>query len=115
MLRTWLVVFAFLMVSVASAKTYTVRLSQDAKVGSADVKAGEYKIQVDGSKVVFLDNRKRPAAETDAKVETNETKYKVTAVSVKEVNGANRVLSITLGGSTTKLVFGESGQVTESK
>jgi biopolymer transport protein ExbD len=103
--RVWLVLFAFLIASIASAKTYTIRLSQDSQAGAVQVKAGEYKLKVEGSKVFFLDEKNQAAAETEAKVETNGTKYKDTAVAMKNVDGTNRILSITLGGSTTRLVF----------
>ena len=48
-------VLALTSLLVASAKTYDITISSPTKVGSVQLKAGQYKLKVDGSNAVFTD------------------------------------------------------------
>jgi len=91
--------------SLASAKTYDIILTQPSKAGTVQLAAGEYHLKVEGSNAIFtnLDSNKRFTV--PVKVENSEKKFDQTAVDSHESNGSATVDSIELGGSTTKLGF----------
>ena len=98
----------FVLASLASAggKTYNVTLSKPAKVGSLQLVAGNYELKVDGSNAVFTD-AKRHSFSTAVKVENGSKKFEYTAVDSTESGATELVHSITLGGSATKIEFGD--------
>jgi PKD repeat protein len=98
-------VLALATLSFASAKSYTVTLTHSSKAGSQQLTAGDYKVKVDGANAVFTDSRTSKSVTVPVKVETSEKKFKVTSVDSTHDGGADRITSIQLGGSTTKLEF----------
>jgi hypothetical protein len=99
-------VFAIASLAFAGGKTYNVTLSKPAKVGSLQLVAGSYELKVDGSNAVFTD-AKRHSFSTAAKVENGSKKFAYTAVDSTETGDVELVHSITLGGSVTKIEFGD--------
>ena len=91
--------------TVVSAKTYDIVLSNPTKVGSVQLKPGQYKLKVDGSNAVFTDANSSKSFTTPVKVETGDKKFDDTRVqSTKDADG-DRINQIDLGGSKTKLGF----------
>ena len=99
-------VFALASFAFAGGKTYNVTLSKPAKVGSLQLVAGSYELKVDGSNAVFTD-AKRHTFSTAIKVENGSKKFEYTAVDSTETGATELVHSITLGGSATKIEFGD--------
>jgi len=99
-------VFAIASLAFAGGKTYNVTLSKAAKVGSLQLVAGNYELKVDGSNAVFTD-AKRHTFSTAVKVENGSKKFAFTAVDSTETGNVEQVHSITLGGSATKIEFGD--------
>jgi hypothetical protein len=99
-------VFALASLASAGGKTYNVTLSKPAKVGSLQLVAGNYELKVDGSNAVFTD-AKRHSFSTAVKVENGAKKFAYTAVDSTESGATELVHSITLGGSATKIEFGD--------
>ena len=97
-------ILALLGVSLASAKTYTFTVSDPTQAGSAQLKAGEYRLKVDGSQVVLMDNTGHQI-DVIAKVEAADQKFDQTSVSTSKADGTNRIQSIQLGGSNNRVVF----------
>ena len=92
--------------SFAGTKSYEVVLDSPAKVGALQLAAGDYKVKFDnGGTAVFTDTRTNKSVSTAVKVETNVKKFAHTAVDSTRDGAADRVESIELGGSTTKLAF----------
>ncbi len=98
-------VLALACLSLASAKTYTVDLNHPSKAGSQQLTPGEYKLKVDGGNAVFTDTKTQKSVTVPVKVETNQKKFPVTSVDTTSEGSAERINSIQLGGSTTKLDF----------
>jgi hypothetical protein len=99
-----LMILAILSISaVASAKTYSVKLFQRSLVAGAELQPGEYKMEINGSKVVISNGKK--SAEAEVKVETGDQKFSSTSVRYQNGDGNYRVQEIRLGGTKTKLVF----------
>ena len=102
-----LALVALLSVLVVSAKTYSFNISDNATIGNVQVKPGEYHLRLDGSQVVLIDQAGNQI-DTTAKVETADHKFNQTSVTRSTADGANRILSVQLGGSSNRVVF-ESG------
>ncbi len=93
---------ALMAVSIAGAKTFQVTLFQTTKVGQAELKPGEYKLEWKSDKVRITNGRQ--TGEATVKVQNAERKF--TTTTVKSNNG--RVEEIRLGGTSTTLVFPQS-------
>jgi hypothetical protein len=89
--------------AVASAKSYTVKLFQPSVVGGAELQPGEYKLDVNESKVTIRSGKN--SAEATVTVESGDQKYASTSVKYQNGDGKYRIQEIRLGGTKTKLVF----------
>ena len=99
-----LTIVALMSVLLASAKSYTINISDPASAGSVQLKAGEYRLRLEGTQVLLIDKAGKQI-DTTAKVERAERKFDQTSISVSKTDGANRIISIQLGGSTNRVVF----------
>jgi hypothetical protein len=98
------VLFAVAALTVASAaQNYKITLFQESMVAGSTLKPGDYKLVVDGEKVVI--SKGKETVETTAKLETNQDKFSSTSVRYENGDGKYRVKEIRLGGTNTKLVF----------
>ena len=88
----------------AAGKTFTVVFDKTTSVGSQKLKAGEYKVKVDGANVVFTDEKYK-AVTVPVKVETGSKKFKDTAVDSTQSASGDVVNAIEIGGTTTKIEF----------
>ena len=88
--------------SIASAKTYNVSL-HSAAIGNGQIKAGEYKLELKGERIVLKDGRN--SDEFLVLVENEARKFDQTSVTYRSEGGSTRIQEIRLGGTTLKLVF----------
>ena len=106
MIRKVLLSFAVVaLAAVASAKSYTVNLSEPAVLGTTQFQPGEYKVEVVDQKAVIRNGKLH--GEFPVKVETANSKYNTTTVRYSNGDGKLRIQEIHIGGTTTKLVFSE--------
>lgn len=91
----------------AEAKTYDITLDAAAQAGSVQLPAGEYKVKLEGTNAVFTDMKTSKDYTAPVKVENMARKFNQTAVETTNQGGTPRIEAIDLGGSTTKLEFGE--------
>lgn len=98
-------VLAVSILSIASAKSYTVAFTSSVVVGTAQLPAGEYSLKVDGSNAVFTNVDSNKSVTTPVKIENVDKKYGTTLVETTQQGNATRIEDIQLGGSTTKLEF----------
>ncbi len=103
----WIGVLALSGAAIASAKTYDVSLSNSAKAGSVQLAPGDYKVKVDGSNAIFTGTKTHQSFTVPVKIENGNTKYEETALSTSKASGSDKITSIELGGSKTKLEFGQ--------
>jgi hypothetical protein len=94
--------------SIASAKSYDIVLSSPTKVANVQLKAGEYRVKVEGNNAVFTDVESGKSVTAAAKIETGDKKFDETAVSTEKKADMDQMQSIELGGSHTKIEFSES-------
>lgn len=103
MIRRLLVVFAALTACVASAATYRVTLFQPSVVGGTELKAGDYRLEVNDTKATLVKGKQ--SAEATVKVENGDKKFSSTTVRYANADGKYSIQEIRLGGTSTKLIF----------
>ena len=91
--------------AIASAKTYDILLSSPTKAGSVQLKAGQYKLKIDGANAIFTDINSSKSFTTPVKVENSDQKFDDTRVQTTKDGDGERIEEIDLGGSKTKLGF----------
>ena len=96
-----LIGFAALGIGIASGGSdYKVEFAQTTQVGGTELKAGQYRVEMQGDKAVFKSG-KDVVAQSSATVENGKQKYSSTAVSTN----ASKLESIAVGGTTMKIVL----------
>ena len=88
---------------VASAASYNVTLFQPSVVGGKELKAGEYKVTVDGDKAIISMGKQK--VEAAAKIKTADSKFSSTSVRYTSEGGKMKIQEIRLGGTNQKLIF----------
>ena len=106
MLRKVVLSFAVLGLALASAKSYSVTLSEPALAGNTELKAGQYQVSVTGQNAVLHSGKVDTQA--PVKVEAADTKYDQTSVKYIMAGGKKQIQEIHLGGTKTKIVFTET-------
>ena len=100
-----LVCFTFVGLAVASAKSYSLFLTQPAMLGGTELKPGEYRVEVADQKAVI--HAGKTEAQAPVRVETVDSKYARTSVRLTETGGKMHISEIRVGGTKTRLVFSE--------
>jgi hypothetical protein len=100
-------ILALCSLTIAIAKNYELTLSSTTKVGNLELKPGQYTLKVQGDKAIFtfVDNAKQFT--TTVKVENTDQKFETTRVDANKNGNVDVVKDIELGGSKTRLQFGE--------
>ena len=101
----FLIGFALLGLSLASARSYEISVDSVSKAGDLELKPGLYKVSVAGTKVKFTNEDTGKAVETNATMESNKGKFDATSLETEQVNGVNKINEIDLGGTPTKIKF----------
>lgn len=91
---------------IASAKNYELTLSGLTKVGSVQLKPGQYTLKITGNNAVFTDVDTAKTFTTPVKIENTDKKFDATQVNATKDGGTDVVKDIELGGSKMKLDFG---------
>lgn len=100
----FLIGFALLGLSLASAKSYEISVDTVSKAGDVQLQPGLYKVSLDGTKVKFTAETTGKSVESTATVESNgKTKFDSTALETEQLNGVNTIHEIDLGGTPTKI------------
>ena len=105
MLKRFVLAFAILALAVASAENYRVTLSQPSTVKGKQLKAGEYRLNVENSKVTIVNGKE--SVEVPVKVQAGDTKFDTTAVRYSGTGGKVSITEIRIGGTKTRLLFEE--------
>lgn len=98
------IVLLFLVValSLAYAETYKVSLWQPTTLGGKELKAGDYKVDVTDSKVIF--RRGGVTVESEARVQKADVKFSTSLVRFDRQDGKYRLREIRLGGTNLIVV-----------
>jgi hypothetical protein len=92
---------------IASAKSYEIALSGPTMAGNVQLAAGAYRVQVKGDTATFTNEDTSKTYTAPVKIEQAQQKFDQTAVDTNKQDGADHIQAIELGGSSTKLEFGE--------
>ena len=95
--------FAILGLAVASAASYRVTLSHPSQVVGKQLQAGEYRLNVDNSKLTIVNGKK--SVEVPVKVQTGDVKFESTAIRYTGAGDKVSIAEIRIGGTNTRLVF----------
>ena len=87
----------------ASSASYSVTLFQPSMVSGTELKAGDYKITIDGDKATITKGKEK--VEAAVKMESVDSKFASTSVRYADQGGKMKIQEIRLGGTTTKVVF----------
>jgi hypothetical protein len=92
--------FATLALALASAATrYSVSLADPTWVGDTQLKAGDYKVEVEGDHAVFQNGKQ--TYQVPATVEKNDHKYPFTELDASD----SKLKEIHVGGTNVKIVI----------
>jgi len=83
----------------SAAGNYNVVLAQPAWAGNTQLKAGAYKVEVQGNTAVFTSGKTK--VEAPVTIEKNNHKVSSTEVETSD----SKIIEIRLAGTATKLVF----------
>lgn len=106
-LRLWIGALALSTVAMAGPKTYNVTLSNPMTAGSTQLPSGEYRLKVEGTNAIFTSSHTHESVTVPVKVENSETKYNLTSLGTTQQGDTTQITSIRLGGTHTKLEFGQ--------
>lgn len=82
-----------------AASVYKVTLPSDLSAGSVMLKAGDYKVEVEGNQATFKQGKEE--IKVPATIETSTSKFRDTNVETSGIN----LQAIDIGGTTMKIVF----------
>ena len=105
--KSLLLIATLALAGIANAKSYDIMLSAPVKAGSVQLAAGEYSLKVQGSNAIFTNVQTRKSFTTPVKAETADKKFDATAVVSTTKDGDSHIMSVQLGGSTTRLDLGD--------
>ncbi|HUI54160.1 MAG TPA: hypothetical protein VLY04_04265 [Bryobacteraceae bacterium] len=93
--------------TIASAKSWDISLSSPAKAGKLELPKGDYSVKLNGNNVIFKAVDTGRTYTAPVKIETEARKYPDTAVESTAQGETEIIQCIDLGGSTSKIEFGE--------
>ena len=92
-------------IAMAGTKSYSFTLFEPALLGATRLPAGDYKVSVVDEKAVIRNGKMQN--EAAVKVESSDNKYNGTTVRFTNADGKMHIQEIHIGGTNTKLVFGD--------
>ena len=90
-------------IAFAGTKSYEFCLSSNTALGTTELKAGEYKIKVEGTQATLRDQTTGKSFTVNVKVEHAGQKFEQTVVKSAAKDGKDQILEIQLGGTDTKV------------
>jgi len=100
--------FVFALATALGASSYSLNLTKPAVVNGTELKAGDYKVELNGNKATIKNGK--VSVVTDVVIEELASKtYQSTACCVGE-DGKYRLQELRLGGTNKKLILKESGK-----
>jgi hypothetical protein len=86
-------------------KSYEITLANATKAGNVQLKAGQYRLKVEGDKAVFTDMDTDKQFSVPVKVENAAKKFDETRLDTNSDGKTDTIKDIQLGGSTTQIDF----------
>lgn len=105
--KSLLIIAAIATAGLASAKTYDIQLLGPAKAGNVELKPGEYKLKIEGSRATFTAAQNHESFTVPVKVENATTKFPATQLETASQNGMDVIQAIDLGDSHTRITVAQ--------
>ena len=96
----------FASLGIAGVKTYDITLNSPVKAGDSQLKAGQYKLRIEGTQATFT-GENRDAVTVPVTIEHAGQKFDQTAVETEDKDGVTSIHDIELGGSDTRVELGK--------
>lgn len=93
--------------AIANAKTWSIYVSSPAKAGTMQLPAGRYHVKLKGNQAMFTKADTDKTYTEPVKIDNAAKKYSETAVLSKKQGTTEKIESIELGGSTSRIDFSE--------
>ena len=93
-------VATFALTAMAASNTFHVTFDEAAWIGGTQVKAGDYRVQVEGDKAILKSGKN--VIEAPAKLETADHKFASTGIVMDD---KQKVQEIQIGGTNERIVF----------
>lgn len=90
----------------AAAEKHNLTLFQPSMVNGTELAPGDYRMEVDGDKIVISKGKQK--VEANIKVDTADSKFNTTSVRYATADGKYQVQEIRLGGTNRKLVLNDT-------
>ena len=87
----------------AGSETHRITLYQNSRMNGTELKAGDYKMEVLGDKIVLKSGKIK--VEAPAKMETSNSKYTSNSIRYNNEGGKFEIQEIHVGGTKTKIVL----------
>jgi hypothetical protein len=114
MTKNLIALFVLFAVAIAwAASGYNITLSKPAIVGGTELKAGQYKLELNGDKVTL--KGKKSSVEADVTIENGSNKFDQTSACCLGEDGKYRLQEIRVGGTNTKVTFKENSGMAVGK
>lgn len=97
----------FSLALVSAAESHRVTLYSNAIVNGKELKAGDYKLELDGTRATL--KKGKDVVEANVRLESADQKFGTTAVRFLNGDGKYTVNEIRLGGTKTRVVFENPG------
>ena len=88
-----------------ASKTYEISLANTTKAGNVELKAGAYRVKVNGSTAVFTSMSSDQEYTVEVKTESAARKFEETRLEANHDGSLDTLKDIQLGGSTTQIDF----------
>lgn len=90
----------------ARPKTYSVSMPEQVEVGTVALKPGNYRLRLDGSTAVFLNDDAKEVAKAPVTVTNTDRKFAHTEVLYsRKADNTEKLTGVDLGGTKMKLQF----------
>ena len=100
-MKKLMLICATLTMVIASASTHKIVFYENATLNGKEIKAGEYRAEIDGGKLVLKQGKK--SFEANVNVENNAEKYSSNAIRYLGGEGKFQIQEIRIGGTTMKV------------
>ena len=92
-------------VAMAATASYSLKITAPTWVGNTELKAGSYRLQIDGDKAVILQGKKM-VAEVGATMEEAPNKYPITSMVVDRADASRpKLQELHIGGKRTRILI----------
>ena len=96
------VAFLTMALTIASAKTFTINIFEPAVLGATELRAGEYRLELTGNKIVVRSGKL--AVEANVTVQKMPNLNKANSMRIEITGGKRLIRDIRLGGTDLELV-----------